>query len=86
MSREGRASNAELSRELGINVKNRRQMAQAADGGGFEDRAKVTTLHRSQRGGSGRHRGIPAPYPVAAGRLSLRASADDPASDAVFFA
>jgi transposase InsO family protein len=61
-------------------------MAQTRVGRGSEDRAERAALNRSQPGGGGDHRRVPASHAAAAGRLPLRPATDDPAPDALFFA
>jgi transposase len=63
-----------------------REVAQAPDGRGPQDRAKGAALNRSQRRSGSCRRCVPSPYPAPARRLPLRIAADDPTPDAVFIA
>ncbi len=60
----------------------RREVAQARDGRGHEDRAEGTAVNGADRGGRIGGGGVPSPYAVAAGRLSLCTAALNPALDA----
>jgi hypothetical protein len=59
------------------------EVAQAFDGGGFEDQTEGAALNRSHRSGGGNDRGISTAHAAATGRLPLCSSAITSASDAV---
>lgn len=57
------------------------EVARSGDDGRCRHGSERAALDRSDAGGGGDHRRLSAAYPAAAGRLPLRASAHDPASD-----
>ena len=77
------ASLAQLSGEFGINPKTVAKWRKRATVRGPEDRSEGAALDGPDRGGRGDDRRVPASHAAAAGRLPLRAAADDPAPDAV---
>src|SRR5690349_139036 len=75
------ASLAQLSQELCINPKTGRQMAEAGDGRGSQDRTDGAALDCPDRSRGGDGRGVPTPYAADVGRLSLRSATFGPAPD-----
>src|SRR5690606_8402178 len=65
----------------GYQPQDRREVAQARDGRGYEDRTDGTALDGSVRDRGGDDRGIPPAHTPAAGRLPLCPAADGPAPD-----
>ncbi len=72
-----------LAKRYGINQKTVAKWKKRSLGRRSADRARESRVDGSVRRGRGDHRRLPPAYAAAARRLPLRASADDPASDAL---
>ncbi len=70
-------------RRVGDQSQDGRQVAEAGDGRGFEDRPEGAALDGSDRGRGGDDRRLSTAHAAAAGRLPLRSAALDPAPDAL---
>jgi hypothetical protein len=70
-----------LASRYGSQSEDRRQVEEAELGGRSADRSERTKVDGPLDRGGGDHRRLQAPYAIAARRLPLRASADDPPSD-----